>query len=322
MPNTIKYSLTGDTLSLKKNNFFIGVGDTSKGPTSTTGHWSAIAPPSGGYTIYENKSANGPSIRVPADSTILVDYANKLYGGSGIATAEDAITYLNGVSTIACVNIDYEPIITSGLTFHVDAGFIPSYYRTGTSWYDLSYNGNNVTLINGPTYNSSNGGGIIYDGTNDYSSAGTSAVFNITGNLTVCAWVKPTGSFSTQGNIVSKNGNGGYRMRFQSNGTFWMYANGNQLTSPSTYSLNNWYYTVAAFTSSGLRMYINGSLVNSNVTAFNPSYPSSNFYIGAVNASGGELFRGTVSIVSVYNRELSAGEVLQNYNAQKSRFGL
>ena len=57
MPNTIKYSTTGDTLSLRKGNWFIGVGDTSKGPTSSTGHWAAINPPSGGYTIYENKVA-------------------------------------------------------------------------------------------------------------------------------------------------------------------------------------------------------------------------------------------------------------------------
>jgi len=321
MPNTIKYSTTGDTLSLRKGNWYIGVGDTGKGPTSSTEHWSAIAPPSGGYTIYENKSANGPSIRVPADSTVLVDYANKLYGGSGIATAEAAITYLNGVSTIACVNIDYEPIITSGLTFHVDAGFIPSYYRTGTSWYDLSYNGNPITLINGPTYNSSNGGGIIFDGTNDYSSAGTSTVFDITGNLTVSSWVKPS-LFTNQGNIVSKNGNGGYRMRFQSNGTFWLYANGNSVTSSSTYSTNNWYNAVGVFSSTGLRMYINGTLAGSNGNAFNPSYPTSNFYIGAVNASGGELFQGTVAIVSLYNRALNQTEITQNFNAQKSRFGL
>ncbi len=86
MPNTIKYSTTGDTLSLKKGNWFIGVGDSSKGPTSETGHWNGITPSVGGYTIYENKAANGPSIRVPVDNTTLINYANSFYSGSNINT--------------------------------------------------------------------------------------------------------------------------------------------------------------------------------------------------------------------------------------------
>lgn len=213
-------------------------------------------------------------------------------------------------------------IVTDGLVFYVDAANTKSYVSGSTTWADIVA-GNNVTLINGPIFTSANSGGIIYDGTNDYSAAGTSETFNITGNLTVCAWVRPTGSFSTQGNIVSKNGNAGYRMRFQSNGTFWIYANGNTITSPLSYSLNNWYHTTAAFTSSGLRMYINGNLLNSNSTPFNPSYSiPSNFYIGAVNATGGELFRGTVSMVNLYNRALNINEVRQNYNSTKTRFGL
>jgi hypothetical protein len=68
-------------------------------------------------------------------------------------------------------------------------------------------------------------------------------------------------------------------------------------------------------------MYINGSLVQSNGTAFSPSYSLSNFFVGSFNGSL-ELFQGRIANVSVYNRALSATEVLQNFNAQKSRFGL
>ena len=110
-------------------------------------------------------------------------------------------------------------------------------------------------------------------------------------------------------------------MRFQSNGTFWMYSNGNSLTSPSAYTINNWYYVTAVFTSSGLKMYVNGNPVNSNFVPFNPSYSSSNFYIGAFSPTQ-EFFQGAISIISVYNRELSSTEILQNFNAQKTRFGL
>lgn len=323
MPNTIKYSTGSDTLSLKKGNFYIGVGDVSKYPTSTTGHWSAINPPSGGYTIYEYKTSDGPSIRVPVDNATLVDYANRLYSGSTsvINNYIDAISYLNQIPTILCVNREYEPIITDGLTLHVDAGYVPSaiFYFAGGYWKDMSYNSNNGNIINGGGW-SSGGGFFIFNGTNSYVNAGTTSTLDITGNLTVSSWVVPTG-FSTQGNIVAKNTNLGYRMRFQSDGTFWMYSNGNSLTSPSAYTINNWYYVTAVFSSTGLKMYVNGSLVNSNSTAFSPSYSTSSFYIGCFSSTQ-EFFQGYISIVSVYNRELSGTEILQNFNAQRSRYGI
>jgi|694.fasta_scaffold13972_10 hypothetical protein len=320
IPNVIKYSTTPDSKSLKVGNFSLGVSNSAYGETISTGYWNGISPPTSGYTIYENKVANGPSIRVPSSSSVLIDYANRLYSGSSITTEEGALTYFNGLNTVICTNINYEEIVTSGLTLLLDAGFTPSYPKSGTSWADLSFSGNNATLINGPTFNSSDGGSIVFDGTNDYCSAGSSSSLSITGNLTVAAWVRPT-SFTNQGNIVAKSSNQGYRMRFQTNGTFWMLANGITITSPSAYTVNNWFHTVGVFSSTGLRMYINGSLVQSNGTAFSPSYSLSNFFVGSFNGSL-ELFQGRIANVSVYNRALSATEVLQNFNAQKSRFGL
>ena len=318
-PNFIKYSTTPDDKSIKAGNYAIGVASgTTYGPTSSTSYWSGISPTAGGYTIYENKAANGPSIRVPSSSSVLIDYANRLYSGSSITTEEGALTYFNGLNTVICTNINYEEIVTSGLTLLLDAGFTPSYPKSGTAWTDLSFSGNNATLYNGPTYNSSNGGSIVFDGTNDFCLAGTGLA--ITGNLTVAAWVRPS-SFTNLGNIVSKSSNLGYRMRFQSDGSFWMYANANTITSPSTYSINNWFHTVGVFSSSGLRMYINGSLVQSNGTAFSPSYSAGSFIVGGFSSTQ-ELFQGRIANVSVYNRALSATEVLQNFNAQKARFGL
>jgi hypothetical protein len=318
-PNFIKYSTTPDDKSIKSGNYTIGIASgTTYGPTSSTSYWSGISPPSGGYTIYENKAAEGPSIRVPSSSAVLIDYANRLYSGSSITTEEGALSYFNGLNDVICTNINYEEIVTSGLTLLLDAGFTPSYPKSGTSWTDLSFSGNNATLFNSPTFNSSDGGSVVFDGTNDYCLAGSGLA--ITGNLTVAAWVRPT-SFTNQGNIVSKSSNPGYRMRFQSNGTFWMYSNTNTITSPSAYTINNWFHTVGVFSSTGLRMYINGSLVQSNGTAFSPSYSASSFIVGGFS-SNQELFQGRIANVSVYNRDLSATEVLQNYNAQKARFGL
>lgn len=318
IPNVIKYSTTPDSKSLKVGNFSLGVSNSAYGETSSTGYWNGISPPTSGYTIYENKVANGPSIRVPSDSATLIDYANRLYSGSSITTEEGALSYFNGLNDVICANINYEEIVTSGLTLLLDAGFTPSYPKSGTSWTDLSFSGNNATLYNGPTFNSSNGGSIVFDGTNDYCFAGPGLA--ITGNLTVAAWVRPT-SFVNQGNIVAKSSNPGYRMRFQSNGTFWMFSNANTITSPSAYTINNWFHTVGVFSSTGLRMYINGSLVQSNGTAFSPSYSASSFIVGGFSTTQ-ELFQGRIANVSVYNRALSATEVLQNFNAQKARFGL
>ena len=318
-PNFIKYSTTPDDKSIKSGNYSIGVASgTTYGPTSSTSYWSGISPPTSGYTIYENKVSDGPSIRVPSSSVVLIDYANRLYSGSSITTEEGALSYFNGLNDVICTNINYEEIVTSGLTLLFDAGFTPSYPKSGTSWTDLSFSGNNATLYSGPTYNSSNGGSVVFDGTDDYCLAGSGLA--ITGNLTVTAWVRPT-SFANQGNIVSKTVNLGYRMRFQSDGTFWMYSNTNTITSPSAYTINNWFHTVGVFSSTGLRMYINGSIVQSNGTPFTPSYAASSFIVGG-NSSTQELFQGRIANVSVYNRALSATEVLQNYNAQKARFGL
>ena len=58
MPNSFKYSTDAQTLALKKGNFYIGVGDVDKGPTSTTGYYNGITPPAGGYTIYLNNILN------------------------------------------------------------------------------------------------------------------------------------------------------------------------------------------------------------------------------------------------------------------------
>ena len=318
-PNFIKYSTTPDDKSIKSGNYSIGVASgTTYGPTSSTSYWSGISPPTSGYTIYENKVSDGPSIRVPSSSVVLIDYANRLYSGSSITTEEGALSYFNGLNDVICTNINYEEIVTSGLTLLFDAGFTPSYPKSGTSWTDLSFSGNNATLYSGPTYNSSNGGSVVFDGTDDYCLAGPGLA--ITGNLTVTAWVRPT-SFANQGNIVSKTANLGYRMRFQSTGTFWMYSNGNTITSPSAYTINNWFHTVGVFSSTGLRMYINGSIVQSNGTPFTPSYAASSFIVGG-NSTTQELFQGRIANVSVYNRALSTTEVLQNYNAQKARFGL
>ena len=65
---------------LKKGNFWIGTGDVSKGPTSSTGFYNGINPPSGGYTIYLNKASGGPSIYTATNDAQLISLTNLIAG--------------------------------------------------------------------------------------------------------------------------------------------------------------------------------------------------------------------------------------------------
>ena len=93
-------------------------------------------------------------------------------------------------------------IVRNGLVLYLDAANPKSYPGSGTTWKDLSGNGNNGTLVNGPTFNSANGGSIVFDGTNDYVI--TTNLLNPTTNPneSVFVWFNPTAA----GQIVSELG--------------------------------------------------------------------------------------------------------------------
>jgi hypothetical protein len=327
MPNTIKYSTTGDTLSLRKGNWYIGVGDTTKGPTSTTGHWNGITPSAGGYTIYENKVSNGPSIRVPVDDSTLINYTNNFYGGSSINTVYSAITYLNSNTTTMVVNRDYENIVTSGLTMLLDAGFVPSYPKSGVTWGDLSYNGNNGTLTNDPTYSSSNGGTIVFDGTNDYVN-GPAISAQLTGDMTVEGWIYITSGPSDWVRIIgtgnNPSGNRTFGLWYDVNRKLlWQrYGTNNVGIQPANVlSYNTWYHVAATTLGNSHTIYLNGSSIGSSTVA--GPWTASNETITIGSAVGIHTYlTGNISIARIYTRGLSASEILQNFNAQKSRFGL
>ena len=88
MPNPIKYNTGAETLALQKGNFWIGTGAVGKGPTSITGYYNGITPPSGGYTIYLNKASGGPSIYCPADNSQLISLTNSIAGASYTTTQQ------------------------------------------------------------------------------------------------------------------------------------------------------------------------------------------------------------------------------------------
>ena len=106
MPNAFKYSLTNQTLALKKGNFYIGTGDVGKGPTSSTGYYNGITPPAGGYTIYLNKESGGPSIYTVTSDAQLIGLTNSI-AGTSYTTANECLVYYAGQTDKMIFNIDY-----------------------------------------------------------------------------------------------------------------------------------------------------------------------------------------------------------------------
>lgn len=486
MPNTIKYSTTGDTQSLKKGNFYIGVGDVPKGPSNTTGHWQGITPPTSGYTIYINSGSGSTAIMAPDSDAKLVAYANGMnnntnyisnggnfsngtispfnslynqvygtsyvvniandkpysgsnsnyamffnygggrmmgtdgmlttgvtytfsfwaklvsgttmninwnnqngsgetnawtssatlttewkryiqtftynlprtrfyfstanpsnperaaiftefqvstgttYGGPGLQNAAEALNWFASVSQDeVCVNRDYDPLITNGLTLLVDAGFTPSYPKTGTTIYDLSYSGSNGTLTNGPSYSGSNGGSLIFDGVDDYitfGSNGSNLIQNKT-NITlgilfqldvnnVLRGLVGTLAYGCGGNLGLVSSNGG--LNFYNDYGPW------PATGGTCYSIgisdyvtpNNWIYAVATYDGYTTKIYgiKNGTL--STTTGTTKTGTTNVFSRNFEIMRGGSYYsKGKVISSFVYDRVLSQSEIISNYQS-------
>jgi len=228
-------------------------------------------------------------------------------------------------------------IITDGLVLYLDAANTKSFVSGNTIWNDLSRGGNNGTLINGPTFNSGNGGSIVFDGVDDYvKGENTFSVLDGGNKLTISMWVKVTSLavarilFHIPRNTTASNGqvlvflrtNGQLDITGFSSGAF-MRSNTGVIT------VGEWYHISLCFdlsltTTQKIRPYVNGIDVFNAANALGTTFPTStgSIWIGE-EANGYQApFLGNISQVSLYNRRLSESEVLQNYNATKSRFGL
>ena len=356
MPNSIKYSTSAQTLALKKGNFWIGTGDVGKGPTSTTDYWNGITPPSGGYTIYLNKASGGPSIYVAANDSQLVSLTNSIAGAS-YTTTQQCFDYYSSQKDKMCVNqdypVDFPYVALSGLVFYVDAGVTLSYPGSGTTWTDVNGLGprNNGTLTNGPTYSSANGGSIVFDGNDDYISILPSQGIDVGVNFSIQTWVKIVrwggGPNWNRASIVTNsypysNGTGFWLACTSQAGpgqnyaatpgyeSFFLSMGGDQYcVAPTAGSLtaytNSWFNMgVRVNGTNPMKCYINGVEVSSYACQANGpasySYNSGPFSLGCRN-NREECLNGSIASFLMYNRSISDSEFLQNFNAQKARFG-
>jgi hypothetical protein len=332
MPNVIASGTTVSNGTLKRNNFLIGVNTSVQyGPTSATTFWNGIVPAAGGYTVYAQKTVNGPSIRTAANDSELITIARQ-YGGTNITTVLDALNYFNGQSNNLVTNIDYPSIVTSGMVLNLDAGYVPSYPTNGTTWTDLSGNGFNGTLTNGPNFSSLGGGSIVFDGSNDYVSI-TDNVTLRPSVFTMNIWVKKNSLTQVQSILFTKRFSASaapynsYSIQ-QDPGTGLPYkfsiGTGIDQYFLSTVNINDllWHNLVMTYDNSTIVGYLDGVNIGSLSAPGPISYSSLGLFMAGSFYGGTSSFNGNISCFFIYNRVLSATEVLQNYNALKSRFGL
>ena len=222
-------------------------------------------------------------------------------------------------------------IVDNGLVLALDAGNSKSYPGTGSTWTDLSGRAGIGTLTNGPTFSSANGGSIVFDGSNDFVL--TSSVATYGNNTTWEAWIYCTANVSEYNMFMGR-----YLPYFGFyTGNRFIFSNligGIQctITTPTTnLTLNTWYH--ATFTTSydgantTMIIYTNGIQTASGVFAGTQGNYSNPFMIGdgndTTNGTSSWLpFQGRVSNIKIYNRALTAGEIAQNFNATRSRFGV
>ena len=205
-------------------------------------------------------------------------------------------------------------IIQSGLVLALDAGNSNSYPGSGTTWADLSGNGNNGTLKNGPTYSSVNGGVIVLNGTNQYIDV---PINLSTSNYTIMGAAR----YVTIGGRTFSAKNNNWLMGHWNVTTQNHYAegwvSGVQSGPPDT----NWriYAATGNYSGDSWAMYVNGVL---NV---GPNYGGgagpNGFAIGSYLGSS-EFSNSHISNLLVYNRVLTAAEISQNFNALRGRYGI
>ena len=322
MANVIASGTSVVNGTIKRNNFLIGVNTSLQyGPTSSTGFWNGVVPPSSGYTVYEQKSQQGPSIRTASNDSELITIATQC-GGTNITTIYDALSYFDGQSNNLVTNIDYPNIVTSGLTLLYDAGYIPSYPRTGTTCNDLSTTNAAGTLVSGVTYNTSGGGSFGFNGINNYISTTTSLANTA---FSIICWIYPNvtpanNTFFSVG-TASQNRQA-IHLRMVTNTSFLFGMYNDDLPATVTGVTGTWNCFAVTITSGFVQSVYQNGIFITNRTALGYYVGTTTCNIGRFSLSTGEYVNGNIPIVQVYNRALSASEVLQNYNVTKSRFGL
>jgi hypothetical protein len=337
---------------------FLSLGNDQKQVQSNTGAITtgvvqmvtAVANGAGGLMkLYVNGTEVSYAVQQNADISLQYDSGIFVTGKRDTTTSDYlssnlyALQIYNKALSTAEVLQNYEAqkskfantIVQQGLVLNLDAGNPYSYAGSGATWYDVSGNSFNATLIKTPIYNSDNGGVLNWNGLDQYTTVPMSSTLRVA-NITQEVWVYLSSTadqvfIGMQYGTGSNNSfalwlsGGAFYFGVNTGGTFYQ-------SSFSTPSVGVWYHLVHTYGGSSQSLYINGSLIGtySSAATGNITYDVNNTKLaigadfnGTGYDAGPSLFvNGKMPVVKIYNIALSAAQVLQNYNATKGRFGL
>jgi len=223
--------------------------------------------------------------------------------------------------------------VTDGLVLYLDASNTNSYPRSGTIWYDLTINKNDLTLVNSPTYNSITKG-FVFNGTNNYGTFANNPLYTTYGTnqtnqkWTVECWFNAPSKGTQQpliGEYTPNQIGFGIGLDFQptqnqplmyTDGTYYLYGNSSVADSTNR---------CIAYTFDGSSnqrnqvIYYNGVLNTSRQDTISATYPTLGNTL-TLAKNGTYYLSGTLYVLKIYTRALSSTEILQNYNALKGRY--
>jgi hypothetical protein len=287
---------------------------------------------------------------IPLSSLSLGANTVQITPGSNILTALQSgatvnpslnLEYANGFPVVSTTGIPYVPppppppsIVTSGLILNYNINDTLSYPGTGTTITDLQAN-SNATIYYNPTYTSTGGGYLTFNGTNQYLVTNTSLASKLSPPTTskvisIFVWMYPMDN----GVIVTELGSPAINTVWyanliemvERNLRFSVWPNGKGFASTIPTPLNTWYYVGLTYSGNTLKAYVNGQPAGTG-NNYSRDTPGAGLYysvaaMGSTNLGDGTPAKMRFGGMQVYNIALTDSNVLTNYNAQKSRFGL
>jgi hypothetical protein len=220
-------------------------------------------------------------------------------------------------------NLSRFGLVTSNLVLRLDPDLASSYSGSGSTWTDIAGTADNITLVNSPTYTSGTPSYFTFNGSNQYGSGTTTGVVNSTA-YTKSAWFYLNGYqdnniFSGDGHFIYMGNQASIDKKIYCGHADWPLFTA--YPSTATINLSTWYNVTLTFsTTNGMTLYINGAQ-DSTYTVRKTAVPGTRTANIAAYSTG-NLLNGRVGKVLCYSAELTAGEVLQNFNAHKATYGL
>ena len=217
-------------------------------------------------------------------------------------------------------------IIEDGLVFCVDAANINSYPKSGATWTDLA-GSNNGTLINGPTFDSANGGSIVFDGTDEKATF----TFDVTSIKTYEIWTNAVAASNALGGHAyllhnngfdTSTGNSYVTIGIQPTQKYYAALRGNwsNMNTGVTASNSNTVQIVLSWNGTYQKVYINSEFKTQSHMTVNTQTPHATTSIAGYRDSDFRNMQGGVHSIKAYNRALTADEIRQNYQATVGRF--